>query len=64
MDQLDHITYGTDDASPNNINEATRRRKRMWARLEAKITLLALSSMVIAGIVVARFVIDLINRAL
>lgn len=64
MDKLEHITYGTDDASPTNIDEATRRRKRMWSRLEAKITLLSLSSMVIAGIVVARFVIDLINNAL
>lgn len=64
MDKIEHVTYGTDDADPNNIDEATKRRKRMWARLEAKITILSVSSMIIAGIVVARFIIDLINDAL
>lgn len=64
MSKLDHVTYGTDDAAPNNIEEATNRRKRMWARLEAKITILSLSSMIIAGIVLARFIIDLMNNAL
>lgn len=64
MNKVEHVTYGTDDATPDNINEATERRKRMWSRLEAKITILSLSSMIIAGIVVARFIIDLINNAL
>ena len=64
MDKIEHVTYGTDDADPKNIDEATKRRKRMWARLEAKITILSVSSMIIAGIVMARFILDLINDAL
>ena len=61
MSRINHITYGLDDATPETIDEATQRRKRMWARLEAKVTLMTLSVMIVAGIVVARFIIDVMS---
>lgn len=60
MDKLDHIVYGLDDANPNTMEEATRRRKKLVSRIEAKLTIMAVSTMVIAGIVAARFVLDVI----
>jgi hypothetical protein len=54
----DYVVYGLDDATPGIIDAATRRRKKMWARLEAKVSLMAVSLMIITGVVVARFVID------
>lgn len=54
----DHVVYGLDDATPGVIDVATRRRKKMWARLEAKISVMAISVMVIAGLQIAKFIIE------